>query len=390
MPADLAISLWDGDRRHGRPGPGRRRGHHRRAHHRHRQRPARRRDLDATGQIVSPGFIDIHTHYDAQVFWDPALTPSSYHGVTTVVAGNCGLSIAPTRAADRRSMVRILENVEDMNGDSLAAGVPWDFETFPEYLDAVRRHGTLLNYAVLRRPHPAAALRHGRGGLRAERSTPVGDRPDVPACSGRPCCRGGGRAVHQLRRHPSRRLTAGPSRAGLSDQAEFAQLCGSSATSASAWSRCPPGPQFTIEDMYRLQPAARGSVHLRRPAERHRAGVTTAWSARTGTGGPPGAEVWPQVTPLPVQVEFSMAEPGVLLSMNPAFQPLMGRAAGAERRAAYADPEWRAPAAHGFDRAGDAAPVRLTPTRSPSDHPPSAGRAAPTPGRRAGGDSFST
>src|SRR5512142_2329373 len=86
------------------------------------------RELDASGCAVAPGFIDIHTHYDAQVFWDPALRPSSYHGVTTVVAGNCGFSIAPTRAEHREAIVHTLENVEDMDPATLMAGIEWDFE----------------------------------------------------------------------------------------------------------------------------------------------------------------------------------------------------------------------------------------------------------------------
>src|SRR4051812_28884272 len=107
------------------------------------------RVLDAEGCVVAPGFIDIHTHYDAQVFWDPALTPSCYHGVTTVVAGNCGFTIAPTHPADRDLIGRTLEKVEDMDPASLAAGIPWDdFETFPEYLATVARRGSSLNYAA--------------------------------------------------------------------------------------------------------------------------------------------------------------------------------------------------------------------------------------------------
>src|SRR6516164_9232854 len=106
------------------------------------------RVLDASGCVVAPGFIDIHTHYDAQVFWDPSLTPSCYHGVTTVVAGNCGFSIAPTRPEHREVIARTLENVEDMNVASLAAGIPWDFSAFPEYLASVERRGVGLNYAA--------------------------------------------------------------------------------------------------------------------------------------------------------------------------------------------------------------------------------------------------
>ena len=106
-----------------------------------------RRVLDASGQVVSPGFIDIHTHYDAQVFWDPNLTPSSFHGVTSVIAGNCGFSIAPIRADGVPLLARTLQHVEDMSFDTLAAGVPWgEFETFPQYLDAVEARGAALNF----------------------------------------------------------------------------------------------------------------------------------------------------------------------------------------------------------------------------------------------------
>ena len=106
------------------------------------------RELDASGCVVAPGFIDIHTHYDAQVFWDPRLRPTSSHGVTTVVAGNCGFAIAPTRPEHHDVIARTLENVEDMDVDTLAEGIEWDFETFPEYLDTVARRGTLLNFTA--------------------------------------------------------------------------------------------------------------------------------------------------------------------------------------------------------------------------------------------------
>ena len=105
--------------------------------------------IDLDGLVLAPGFIDPHTHYDAQVLWDPDLTPSSWHGVTTVVMGNCGFGLAPTRPADRDTVMRVLENVEGMPLDALAEGIPWTFETFPEYLDALDALPLQLNVAPL-------------------------------------------------------------------------------------------------------------------------------------------------------------------------------------------------------------------------------------------------
>lgn len=106
--------------------------------------------IDATGKIVSPGFVDIHTHYDAQIFWDPMVSCSPWHGVTTVVMGNCGFSVAPTRPEHRDLMMRTLENVEGMSVEALRAGLgDWGFETFPEYLDAVDQNGCAVNVAAL-------------------------------------------------------------------------------------------------------------------------------------------------------------------------------------------------------------------------------------------------
>ncbi len=95
------------------------------------------REIDATGLLVTPGFVDMHTHYDAQVTWDPYITPSGWHGVTTVVMGNCGVGFAPVRADRRDFLVRLMEGVEDIPGAALTDGIQWDWETFPEYLDAL-------------------------------------------------------------------------------------------------------------------------------------------------------------------------------------------------------------------------------------------------------------
>lgn len=105
--------------------------------------------VDLDGLVLAPGFVDPHTHLDAQVLWDPDLTPSSWHGVTTVVIGNCGFGLSPTRPADRETVVLTLEHVEGMSADALRAGVRWEFESFEQYLDLLDRTPTRLNIATM-------------------------------------------------------------------------------------------------------------------------------------------------------------------------------------------------------------------------------------------------
>ncbi|MBR2816789.1 MAG: amidohydrolase family protein [Reyranella sp.] len=107
--------------------------------------------IDAKGKVVSPGFVDVHTHYDAQILWDRMLTISPWHGVTTTVIGNCGFGVAPTHAIHRKLILQTLEKVEGMSLDALQAGLGdvWPFETFPQYLDAVEKRGVAINVAAL-------------------------------------------------------------------------------------------------------------------------------------------------------------------------------------------------------------------------------------------------
>ncbi len=99
--------------------------------------PERTRTIDATGLIVTPGFVDAHTHYDGQVTWDPFVSPSTFHGVTTIVTGNCGVGFAPCRPDQRDWLIGLMEGVEDIPGTALHEGIRWRWETFPEYLDAL-------------------------------------------------------------------------------------------------------------------------------------------------------------------------------------------------------------------------------------------------------------
>jgi N-acyl-D-aspartate/D-glutamate deacylase len=112
-----------------------------------RIRERAREVLDADGMVVSPGFIDGHTHMDAQVFWDPLGTCSAYHGVTSVVMGNCGFTLAPCAEKDKALVVRNLERAEDISGAAMAAGITWSWTTFPEFLDCVDRLPKGINYA---------------------------------------------------------------------------------------------------------------------------------------------------------------------------------------------------------------------------------------------------
>src|SRR5262245_12765950 len=101
--------------------------------------------VDLDGLTLAPGFVDVHTHYDAQILWDGDLTPSSWHGVTSVVMGNCGFGVTPALPQHRDTIVRTLENVEGMSMEALEAGIDWCFESFPEYLAALGQRSKRLN-----------------------------------------------------------------------------------------------------------------------------------------------------------------------------------------------------------------------------------------------------
>ena len=107
-----------------------------------------RREIDASGLLVTPGWVDVHTHYDGQATWDPLLAPSSWHGVTTVMFGNCGVGFAPVRPEHRGALMDLMEGVEEIPGTALAEGMAWDWESFPEFLDALERRKRAIDVAA--------------------------------------------------------------------------------------------------------------------------------------------------------------------------------------------------------------------------------------------------
>ena len=127
--------------------------------------------IDAEGKIVTPGFVDIHTHYDGQVTWDPYLRPSTYHGVTTVVMGNCGVGFSPCKPDQRDWLIGLMEGVEDIPGTALHEGIDWEWESFPEYLDALEKKPLAIDVGT-QIPHGAVrAYVMGERGINHEEAS---------------------------------------------------------------------------------------------------------------------------------------------------------------------------------------------------------------------------
>jgi N-acyl-D-amino-acid deacylase len=295
------------------------------------------RVLDATGHIVAPGFIDVHTHYDAQVFWDPDLTPSAFHGVTTVIAGNCGFSIAPVRAEGVGILGRTLQHVEDMSLDTLTVGVPWDeFESFGDYLGAVERRGVGLNYGCYV-GHTALRL-YVMGDDAYERAATDDELARMQHLVAEAMDAGAiGFATSASPTHNGDRGRPVPSRLADLDEVRF--LCEPLRERGRGVVAMLPGGVFRNEEVFDLQ------RHLGRPI---------TWTALLTIKGLPyhekvvaehdaaraeGVQVWPQVSCRPLVFQMNLEEP-FTLNMRPSFAALMDLDRDG-RVAAYRDPAWR-------------------------------------------------
>ena len=291
--------------------------------------------FDAIGCVVAPGFIDIHTHYDAQVFWDPALSPSCFHGVTTVVAGNCGFSIAPTRPEHRDLIARTLENVEDMDVAALAAGVPWDFSTFPEYLRSVGALPLGLNFTAYV-GHTALRL-FVMGDDAYERAATAEEIERMVAVLAEALEAGAaGFATSVAPTH--RGVDGKPVPSRFADRAELEALFACVGRAGRGVVEVTPGEILPVAEIYDLQPRMGApftvTAMLATPNLSHR-----AWVDTNRAGWERGAQVWPQISPRPLMFAMSMAEP-FTFNVNPVFAELMAQDLDA-RRAAYADRAWR-------------------------------------------------
>ncbi|MBT5498386.1 MAG: amidohydrolase family protein [Alphaproteobacteria bacterium] len=298
------------------------------------------RTIDAEGAVVSPGFVDIHTHYDAQIIWDRMMSISPWHGVTTTVLGNCGFGVAPTRAAHRDMIIRTLEKVEGMSVPALQAGLgeDWPFETFGEYLDVIEARGSAINMAVLLGHTPLRMYVMGEAAT--ERAATDDEIEEMRAIVKQGMKDGAlGFATSRAGTHVGYEGRPVPSRA--CEIEEIFRLAKAVGESGGGLIAATAGKDLFIDEYPDL---ARTS------------GCTVTWTAllaglALGKGDheeqlakseaivAEGHRVFPQVTPRPLNFEYQMAAPFL-------FEPfsVMKPAAAADaegKKKIYADPEFR-------------------------------------------------
>jgi N-acyl-D-aspartate/D-glutamate deacylase len=288
--------------------------------------------VDLDGLVLAPGFVDVHTHYDAQILWDGDLTPSSWHGVTSVVMGNCGFGVAPTRPEHRDTIVRTLENVEGMSMEALEAGIDWCFETFPEYMAALGRRRKRLNVGAFVGHTPLRLFAVG-GEERAATPAEVERMRQLVREA-----IGAGALGFSTSRQPAHQGAYGrpvPSRFAEVDEVHaLASVLGELGKGVVQVSI---GPGLFVDQFSEL-------------AVRY--GVPVTWTALVARADKPGAalrtvergaalpgEVYPQIACRPIVMQVTLTDPAPLGEID-VWKEVLARPR-AERAALYADDAWR-------------------------------------------------
>ena len=298
------------------------------------------RVLEADGRVVSPGFVDIHTHYDAQIFWDRMLTISPWHGVTSVVMGNCGFGVAPTRKSDRDLILRTLENVEGMSLEALHSGIgeDWPFETFPEYLDAIEARGNAINVGALIGHTPVRMYVMGEESTEREATEEEVAQMRAIVADG---LRAGaiGFATSKAPTHVGYAGRPVPSRVASFE--EIKSLAGALRDTGIGVMQSTIGPELLFNELSEIQ---------------REVGRPISWTALLGGAFGPeghrsvldmhqkfqedGVAIFPQVTCRPLNFEFQWKAPFPFESLS-MFKPVSAADAEGKKRI-YADPEFRA------------------------------------------------
>ena len=301
---------------------------------------AARRTIDAEGRAVAPGFVDIHTHYDAQIMWDRMLTISPWHGVTTVVMGNCGFGVAPTRPAHRSLIMRTLEKVEGMSVEALEAGLgkEWGFETFPQYLDAVERVGSAINVGALIGHTPVRMYVMGEAST--ERAATEGEIAQMRAIVREGLAAGAvGFATSKAATHVGYGGRPVPSRAA--DFAEIRALASEIGRAGRGMMQATVGRELFFNEFATIARDNKCNVTwtallagMLGPGAHRGMLQTTAAQQKEGLA------IYPQVTCRPLNFEFQMREPFIFESMA-LFKPISAADHEGKKRI-YADPAFRA------------------------------------------------
>src|SRR3989442_2552015 len=305
------------------------------------------REVDGAGLALAPGFIDVHTHYDCQLFWDPQASPSPWHGVTTVVMGNCGFTIAPCREADRETLMQLLLFVEGMPIETLRAGIAWAWEDFAGYLAALEGRGV--------GPNVAAFIGHSAVRYRVRGRAAVERAATPEECARMAALVREGMAAGALGWSTSRSPThffgdGAPAPSRLADPSELVAL-------AEALADLERGV-IEVAPRSTIGPPADKAEEQRFFAELARAsGKVVSWAPLLDNPFAPGSarkiieeaaelqaqgvKVVPQVVCRPLEVRFDLTEPAFYLEQNPFWRPIMAKSRD-ERRRLFADAEFRA------------------------------------------------